>query len=674
MIPLAEWKDLILANERSLQIGGSIIFGSGREIQLDGTHIAALTIDEGSDSALSCGMVLSSACRLDLVNDEGQWLPGGKLLGGQMLIGATLMLRLGASAGQSVLWQDLGVFQIESALCLESEALMRLSCADSIASELNGAFADGLAYPASLSQLWNEAVKQTRYAWSGTVPNGAAIIDAKPDWNGASLRSAMGLIAAAAGCFVCVDRQGSLRLNPVVSQQNYAITADDYLRLERDDASFGPVDALILTPVGEDAAEKRYYAGGEQTALHTIRLENNPLFQKGAAHLDALARGMLDTMAGYAGEKAEFSWRGDPQLCIGDRIWLTDCAGREFSGILSRQSLSFKQSFSASCACLIPEAVDTGVRRAITPEGGLNAAALTGAVDGALLSVGSVTTNKLAAGSVTAEKIAAGAIDADAIKAIVAEINTLLADDVQADTLGAALAAFTVLTAGTAEFDRATIEHLVSQALNLEFGTLNEVFISNLRVKYGQMVSATIGNLVIQASDGNYYRIDVDPSGNVTSTPVTVSEDEIAAGQTDGGRIILATDITADSLNTANVLATYALINKIDAARIDADQLFTREAVIAKLLTTDISSNSYIQQSIINTATGKVEAFARLREDGLHIGEEGASEELLLAKDGVNVRINGRQYSKFAADYVQFGNYQLRKTVDGGMAFKLWEG
>jgi len=584
------------------------------------------------------------------------------------------MLKLGAASGRTVIWEDLGVFQVENALCVEAEAVMRLSCADSIASELNGPFEDKLTYPVTLSQLWNAALLQTRYTWSGTVPNGAAVIDAKPDWQGASLRSAMGMIAAAAGCFVCVDRQGSLRLLPVVSDRSYALTSDNYLRLERDDASYGPVDALILMPVGEEAAEKTYYASGDQTALHTIRVENNPLFRKGAAHLDALARGMLDSMAGYASDKGSFTWRGDPLLRIGDRVLLTDCSGRDFSGILSRQTLSYKQSFTAACACLIPESADSGMRRALTPEGGLNAAALTGAVDGALLSVGSVTTNKLAAGSVTAEKIAAGAIDTMVLNAITAEIENLTASDIDTDRLAAALAAFTVITAGTATFDQATVQHLVASAMNLEFGTANEVFINNLRVKYGQMVQATIGNLVIQAADGNYYRIDVDESGNVTATPVLVSEDEIAAGQTDGGRIILATNITADSLSTSNLLATYALINRIDAARISVDELFAREAFISRLETTDISSNSYIQQSIIDAATGKVAQFARMDAEGLHIGEAGASEELLLAKGGVSARINGRQYSKFAADYVQFGETQLRRTADGGMAFKLREG
>ena len=45
---------------------------------------------------------------------------------------------------------------------------------------LSAAFADSLQYPATLAALWQHAVGQTRYAWSGAVPNGSAVIDAYP--------------------------------------------------------------------------------------------------------------------------------------------------------------------------------------------------------------------------------------------------------------------------------------------------------------------------------------------------------------------------------------------------------------------------------------------------------------------------------------------------------------
>ena len=180
------------------------------------------------------------------------------------------------------------------------------------------------------------------------------------------------------------------------------------------------------------------------------------------------------------------------------------------------------------------------------------------------------------------------ALTSGSLEAMTAKIQHLEASDIQTDTLAAALAAFTVITAGTATFDAATVQHLVAEALNLSFGVGDEVFINNLKVAYAQMVSAAIGNLCIRASDGNYYTIDVDADGNVSATPATVTEDEIASGQTDAGRVILETDITAESLSTSNLLATYALINRIDAARIDVDQLFAREAFIAKLRTSEI--------------------------------------------------------------------------------------
>ena len=162
-------------------------------------------------------------------------------------------------------------------------------------------------------------------------------------------------------------------------------------------------------------------------------------------------------------------------------------------------------------------------------------------------------------------------------------------------SLAAAFAAFTVIVCGAASFDAATIKHLVANAMNLDYGSAGQVFIRNLAVEYAQMVGASIGNLCIKASDGKYYSIDVDASGNVTGTLTSVSQSEIDAGQTENGRVILETSITASDINTSNLLGTFALINDIDAARIDVDQLFARQAFIDRLNTSMIQSPDFIQ-------------------------------------------------------------------------------
>ncbi|MDO5324535.1 MAG: phage tail spike protein [Clostridia bacterium] len=199
------------------------------------------------------------------------------------------------------------------------------------------------------------------------------------------------------------------------------------------------------------------------------------------------------------------------------------------------------------------------------------------------------------------------ALTSGSLEAMTAKIQHLEASDIQTDTLAAALASFTVITAGTATFDAATVQHLVAEALNLEFGVGDDVFINNLKVAYAQVVSAAIGNLCIKASDGFYYTIDVDADGKVTASKTTVTQDEIASGQTESGAVILETDITAASLNTGNLMATYALVNKIDAARIDVGTLMARQALIDALYTSQIYGGQSLE-FIIGSQNNAIQA------------------------------------------------------------------
>lgn len=665
---MAEWSEMMRRPVRDLRIGGRIVFLSGQECALDADMISALTIEEGAGGALEPGCVLSAACTLDFVNDSGQWSEGGELLGLNDFAGATLMPELGAADSGEVTWHPLGVFQVESAMYLEGDGIVRLKGQDSIACELGEIFVDGLSYPQTLGGLWAYALNRTRYLWSGDAPNKNAVVNTAPDWKNASLRTVLGYIAGAMGCFVRIGRDGSLELCRLWdgSAQAYAIDGESYLKLESDAIGYGPVDALRVK-CGDDA-QFIYYAG-EGNGLYTLEMADNPLFQAGTAGLDDLARGLLEAVAGYESASLRFDWRGDPAVGIGSRVEVCDLSGRVLRAVVTRQTLKFDGGFSASCSCDIPQESNSGVRRAITPEGALNAAALTGAVDGALLRVGSVTAEKLSAGSVTAEKLAVGAVDANIVDTVTARIASLTAQDIETDALAAALAAFTVVAAGTAQFDRATVAHLVGRALNLEFGAAEDVFIRNLAVEYAQMVNAAIGNLCLQASDGNYYALDVDASGHVTATPAELSEAEISAGETDSGRVILATGITAERMNTGNMLATYALVNCIDASRIDVDELFAREAFIALLRTGKIVGEKSI--TMIAGDVDEMQHLIRIEEDGLHVGAEGTTGEVVVDSDSVDIRLSGRKFSSFAGSYVEFGNYQLRRTADGGLAFKM---
>jgi len=80
-------------------------------------------------------------------------------------------------------------------------------------------------------------------------------------------------------------------------------------------------------------------------------------------------------------------------------------------------------------------------------------------------------------------------------------------------------------------------------------------------------------------------------------------------------------------------------------------------------------------QSTANAAVPHVEfqRVVRIDDAGLHVGDNQSNGEVLIDSESVNIVMGGQKYSKFAANYVQFGLYQLRKSADGGLVFKLQE-
>lgn len=210
------------------------------------------------------------------------------------------------------------------------------------------------------------------------------------------------------------------------------------------------------------------------------------------------------------------------------------------------------------------------------------------------ISVNELNANVINAVTGKFQEIVSGKLTTDELYAAFAEIMTLKvgslnANNITADKLAAALASFVVVTAGTANFDKATVQHLVANLFNLTgSGVMEDVFIHNLKIAYAQMVSASIGNLVLQSSSGEYYQIDVDQEGNVSATKVEPSPDEIENGVYGETRPILATSMTVDDMNASDIKAVHMLINKIDAARIDVDQLFANTTFTNLLATSNI--------------------------------------------------------------------------------------
>ena len=693
-------------------IKAEIIFRNGETTQISSEDISRyLPSTTMSSQCIPLGAAAATSYSLTFNNQEYG-------LTADMLDGAEVRVSASIGKDEQAEWRDLGVWFAEGIDVSEQDPFATISGSDALNSKFNAKWKDTKEdYPRSLL-----LIAQTMCAIAGVrlsteqFRNYEYTVKKMPDWgDDATIRDVISHIAVCAAGFARINYSGELEIVTIGASARHTADADYYFKYsEGGKFAFNCFQYQFETDDDEEEEYTRFAVDSslEDNATNTIQLNGNPLMTSD------MANDIAQALRGIAYTGATISWPGGVDVLPGDELELTTLDGAKKLLILNSYSLTLDGGMSSETTSDLPSTISeteyfSNGANAFNPDGSINANAISGldkkvvsaeiayfnslttetvktsklvaslidaiklratvinaesietdSLTAMLAEIVDATVRKLTAGTITADSLSAGIANITALK-----ISSLTAADIATDRLASALAAFTVITAGTADFDRATVEHLVSKALNLEFGTADEVFINNLRVAYAQLVYAAIGNLVIRASDGNYYRIDVDPSGNVTSVLVSVSEDEIAAGQTDAGRIILATDITAQSLNTSNLMATYALINKIDASRIDVDQLFAREAFISKLQTTDITSNSYIQQSIVDAVNGRIGLFARLDDDGLHIGQAGMDTEVLIDGTSVNVMGGGRRFSKFAGDYAQFGNYQMRRTADGGLAF-----
>lgn len=658
---------------RELAIRGALTFPSGAVRALSGDEIMAYSLSEGTNDGLLPGAVLSASHTLELANADGEWLEGGRLRGEQVLEGATVQLELGARLEDaSFAWEPLGVFVVREASGAEGGARIALTGSDSIGSELYAQYRDALAYPATLQQIWDQAVGQTRYVWSGAVPNGGAIVDRKPDWKGGSVRQAMAAAAMAAGCFVRVSRAGALELVPAWREaaEPTAVNAETYLSLTQQAARFGPVAALQVAPMRADGAAEdpadvtvRTGSGVVPGSQNTVRIENNVLFAGGAAHLNALMQGTLSALAGLTQRAASFRWRGDPTLRIGDRVRVTDRRGRTTETVVLRQTLRFEAGFSAEIGCDVREADLSGVPRAITPEGGVNANLLVGTVDGALLAVESVTARSIAAQAVTAEKIAAlsigaeklqaGSVTADkleavsvnaaVLQAVTARIQQLAAGELTTDQLYAALAQIAgaeigraaigsaqILEAavGTAQIADAAITRakLGSAAVGtaqIALGAITTALIATgavgtLQIADGSITDAKIvaltadkinagtlaaERLLLRGEGGLFYEINAQ-AGGLTAAQLTEAQYRNAIS----GTALVARSVTAEKIAARTITANELAANTITAAEIDVAQLFAAEATVAAINAMDIRGNAFLKLGV------------RAELDGLQLG------------------------------------------------------
>lgn len=560
---------------RELRLRGRVRYPTGAQYELDSADIVSVRISEGVDSGVLPGAVLSADCAIVLDNSLGQWLVGGERRGYAELAGAEFTIELGVNSADGWLYSPMGTYICEEAVAETGSAVIELVCHDGIFFRAAGEFADGLVYPCTVRDVFAAAAAQAGYAYSGEFPGGDALIDSRPEWNGASVRSVMGFAAAIAGCCVLEDRSGKLILRALAGQRSAVdIAPAEYMTRTFRESSYGPVTGICVTTInaaGDMDSEPAELTAAVKTsgAQCELSVSANPLFITGAAHGQALVQAMLDNVAGLEYTRCDFRWRGDPQVLPGEYLRIVDVDGEGTLCTLSRQTLEFSGGFSAECICGVPGAGELAAG-AVSWNGAVDAGSLVGVIASGNIGANSITASKLTAGAVTAEKIQAGAVTAEKI-----DSGAIRAEHIAAGTITAESGIIANGAIGNAQ---------------IADGSITEGKIVSLNADVINTGTLSAERLVIVGDDGIIYRLNASSSG--------LSLSELEKEQYKNyinGTVIVARSITAAQIAAQTITGNEILAGSITAKEIDVSDLFAAEATIDALNAMDITGNAYLR-------------------------------------------------------------------------------
>lgn len=161
--------------------------------------------------------------------------------------------------------------------------------------------------------------------------------------------------------------------------------------------------------------------------------------------------------------------------------------------------------------------------------------------------------------------------------------------DLEAEKIVATIAKLGLVDIDKADIGWAQVKDLTTDTAIIREGLGGKLYIDKLAVTEANMVSLTVGELIVKGDDGNFYSLIVNEDGSISTELKQVEGDNIANNTIEGGKLIENT-ITARELNVSKIFADEALVGAIKASNIDVSDLFANNAFISKLETGIISS------------------------------------------------------------------------------------
>lgn len=582
------------ATSRELDIRGTLTLPDTTVISLTNSHIMAYSIDEGANE-IPLGSAQSSSYTLELSNAQGEWFRGGSMIGLRAIKGARVEVEIGVYHDGAYEYKPAGVWYVNQPSGREGATRFTLKGADALLTSYDMRLDDsGITYGATtdLNAVYNGIKAAHSLTIGGAlVCNGGAIIASRPDWGeGCTVRNALAFIAAAGGCFLQIDRTGALQMVPVKTAGTARLVAtDSYLELENANAYFA-FNRIKVMPRGAQAdtayVEGTVNAGLPEAGNNTIVMTDNPIFPNGASNLQAMVGALATALSGYEIDVLTFRHRGDPTMVLGERVQVTDTRGMDVSAPILQQSLKYNAGLSSTISSMI--SLEVMQPSAISRNGTLSPIAFgKGSLDPSVLIAKSITAQYIANKSLTSEEIDVESLEADIAVIVQAKIDT-------------------------ADINWANIKDLVTGTAIITEGVGGKLFINRLAVTEANMVSLTVGELIVKGSDGLFYAVSVDGSGSIVTELKQVSNDDVADASIYGSEKIIEGTITAATLNATDIFANNAIIQQMIAAHLDVDTLFAREGTIEQLRLMDLTS---VNDSIRIAVEGLTEQYDTLFGD-----------------------------------------------------------
>lgn len=201
--------------------------------------------------------------------------------------------------------------------------------------------------------------------------------------------------------------------------------------------------------------------------------------------------------------------------------------------------------------------------------------------------------------------------------------------DLEAQKIVSAIAELGLVNIDQADIGWGQIKDLTTDSAIIREGVGGKLYIDKLAVTDANMVSLTVGELIVKGEDGNFYAVTVDQDGNVSTEIKKVEGDNIADSTIEGGKLIENT-ITARELNVSKIFADEALVGAIKAANLDVSDLFANNAFISKLETYIITSPTIGENIDISSNSSITLTNKRL---SLMVESESGSTELILTDE-----------------------------------------